>query len=370
MAVPDRWKVQKPRSVSAKAEEARRLVKGNASTGEEQQQPANAAPAEGQQVELQELSSGDAGAPEQKAQEASEAFFATEPASEPEPVSRSSEPEHAASSQVDWEHKYRSLKGKHDADISRLNRIIDEQAKQLEHLHLMLADQTAQRSQVETPAPVHVTYEEPTREEIEEFGPDLAQFVSKLSRKELVTALGDVLKRLEKVEREAAGARVHSQRVLTESFYESMDKLVPEWRQLNTDRDFLSWLNGVDSFTGQTRISLLRQAEEQKDAHRASAFFRAWLNETGRASDGQPTAPGKPGRRDLRTLIAPGKAAPSTGTAPRRTIAAVPPDKQPETIRGADIQAFFARRRVMSPDEFEAGRRVIAQALKEGRVVD
>lgn len=364
MTIPDRWKVPKPKSVSDRADEAKRFVRGEGPPPENVAQGDNA----GDVVVLPPPEP----VPTTDAKEVTESELPLLPAQEEsEPQAQAPPEPESEPSAVDWEHKYKSLKGKHDADMARLNRIIEEQAKQLENLHMMLADRAASASPpASEPPPAPLAVEEFSPEELEEFGPDLAKFVSKATRKELAGVLNDVLRRLDKVEREAAGAKAHSQRVLAESFYETMDRLVPEWRQLNTDRDFLAWLNGVDSFTGQTRISLLRQAEELKDAQRAAAFFKAWLEETGRSAGEQPAAPARAGRRDIRSLVVPGKAAPSTGTAPRRTIATVPPEKQPDIIRGADVQAFFARRRLMSPEEFEAGRRVIAQALREGRVVD
>lgn len=374
-AVPERWKNKKPRAVSQQVEEARALfattVEG-AGQGEVPEQEARAPDPAAVEAEQAERVQDAAAEPEQVERVQGAAV-------EAELVERAQGAQEARGNTVDWEHKYKSLKGKHDADFARLNRIIDEQAQQLEHLHRMLADTRTGGEPALWTEPARESGSGPaslppaedfTAEELDEFGPDMAKFVAKAARRELAGALNDILRRLDKVEREAAGARAHSQRVLTESFYDALDRLVPQWRQLNTDRDFLAWLNGVDTFTGQTRISLLRQAEENKDAQRASAFFKAWLDETGRSGGEQPASPAQSGRRDIRSLVAPGKAAPSTGTAPRRTIAATPPEKQPELITGADVKAFFERRRTMSPEAFEAGRRIIAQALKEGRVVD
>jgi hypothetical protein len=66
-----------------------------------------------------------------------------------------------------------------------------------------------------------------------------------------------------------------------------LDERLAEWRSINTDPGFLSWLAERDQFSGMTRQALLDQAWQSGAGERVLNIFAAY-----RASGGGPGRPG------------------------------------------------------------------------------
>jgi len=65
-------------------------------------------------------------------------------------------------------------------------------------------------------------------------------------------------------------------------FYAAMDRAVPDWQTVNEDPAFLRWLGEPDGISGVSRQAVLAVAENQLDAARAAAVFKAFM--AGRAA--------------------------------------------------------------------------------------
>lgn len=80
------------------------------------------------------------------------------------------------------------------------------------------------------------------------------------------------------------------------NIFHTLDAALPNWRTVNTSREFLSWLSVPDPLSGNRKDSMLRHAFEIGDAARVLVFFRGFLASGGAARGNQ--APGQQARQD------------------------------------------------------------------------
>jgi hypothetical protein len=321
-----------PPAVRAQAERAEALMKAAKEASPEA--PAEA-PAETPQVETP------APAPEMT-------FEAKPPAAEPPaPVTD-------AGNDQSWEQKFKSEQG-------RTRALRDEVAK-------MRADMAALQAQLETyqrGAPeVNFSGERlVTPEEEKEYGAEFMDLVGRRA-KEIAAPL---MKELTDLKAQLNGSKAVEKVNSQKTYYETLDKQVSNWRQINQSPDFLSWLQEKDAYSGQIRQDLLQSAHNSMDAERVLRFFRGFLQEAAAVapqSDAQPDA--TQGKVPLEQLAAPGRAksatVPSTGTVDKPIIST------------SEITAFYTavaagkfRGNQPEKDRIE---RLIWDAQNEGRVVN
>lgn len=262
--------------------------------------------------------------------------------------------------------KYKTLQGMYNAEVPRLhsqNRELTNRVKQLEQL---LASMTAQ------PAADQQPQTQPTKlvtdQEIEEYGESL-EVMRKVSReeaaaykaeidqlKQLVRSLqANVVPRVEQMaSRQAASAE--------QAFWAELQANVPDWRDINADHGFQSWLLEVDPLTGVTRQTYLDDAQRNLDVRRVANFFTTWRGQTGQPvarTDRQATAASQ-----LEKQVAPGRGRSGGSQA----------SGNPKTYTSSDIKAFFAdvqkgryKGREQERDRIE---RDIFAAQREGRIVN
>ena len=115
-----------------------------------------------------------------------------------------------------------------------------------------------------------------------------------------------------------------------QQFWSELTAYVPNWRDVNDNQDFQSWLLDIDPLTGIARQTYLDDAQRSLDAGRVANFFRTWLEMTGQAAVAQST-----GRvsvsSELEKQVSPG----------RSRSAAAPQSGKSKTYTPEDIRRFF-----------------------------
>ena len=147
-----------------------------------------------------------------------------------------------------------------------------------------------------------------------------------------------------------------------QQFWTDLTGLVPNFRDINANGDFQTWLLEPDPLTGITRQTYLDDAQRALDARRVSNFFRTWLGTTGQAVDAQPT--GRATNPELEKQVAPGRSRGSGTPAASNKAKVYSPQ---------DIQKFFDDVRSGKYKGREADRdrteRDIFAAQRENRIV-
>jgi hypothetical protein len=229
--------------------------------------------------------------------------------------------------------KYRTLQGMYNAEVPRLHSQNKEMQQRVQQMEQLLASLSAQKSASEQPV-VRETLV--TQQDQEEYGESI-DIMRKVSREELIPVaqrLGKIEQMLQQMQTSVVPqvqAVAKQQAVSAEQqFWSELTAYVPNWRDVNDNQDFQSWLLDIDPLTGIARQTYLDDAQRSLDAGRVANFFRTWLEMTGQAAVAQST-----GRvsvsSELEKQVSPG----------RSRSAAAPQSSKSKTYTPEDIRKFF-----------------------------
>lgn len=271
------------------------------------------------------------------------------PAQTPDPT-----PKKLATSQDDpakWEQRYRSLQGE-------FNKLVPDLQRQVADLNAKLEEHQRQAKAQRQPREKLVT-----EKDVEEFGSDMLDVIERQARQIAQEREDALIARLEQVEAELSQARRQLGDVATtaaatieEKFWAKLEKLVPDWSEINQSRAWLNWLDQEDELTGNRRQDVLNDHHKRLDAERVAAVFRAFKGTvTVQAKDTDPDD-------SLEAQVAPARAvaAPSPSTTkPKGRV-----------FTGAEVARFFdpRTRKLYTPEQYQTLEAEINQAISEGRV--
>jgi hypothetical protein len=118
-----------------------------------------------------------------------------------------------------------------------------------------------------------------------------------------------------RLEQQVKGVNGFVHQNVRDSLETTMDRDVPNWRDINYQPEFLDWLKLPDPYSGGIRMNMLKAAYDQNDTARVRAFFKGFLAEeaattpAGYQPDRNPQpAAGGTGKIPLESLAAPGRA--------------------------------------------------------------
>lgn len=242
-----------------------------------------------------------------------------------------------------------------------LQGMINKKDEEIEAMRSLLAQLNEMPAKQETAQVEETPQTLITKDDIDEYGKDMIDVMRRAGQEAAASAVSRLMKqfdeRLRGLEANLSNVSDTTARVTRNSFESTLTGLVPDWRELNVNQDFIGWLQDVDPYTGYRKIDLLSQAAQAEDAHRASVFFNEFKKLT--APVEQPQAQQAPKQNGKEKLIAPGKV---KGTTPkqedkriwtRQEIARVYDDKMAGRI---------------SQKEFEKLERDFFAAQSEGRI--
>jgi hypothetical protein len=256
---------------------------------------------------------------------------------------------------VDWEHRYNSMKGRWQRDTKLLS-------DRLADLEGVIANmQTVPPRAAAAPAGQPEPEVFLTQKEIDEYGPE---FIEVVGRKASEVA-APLLKQIKDLEARINGVSTTVVKDAKQKLYEYLDVKLPQWRELNDDPRFISWLKLPDDYSGAIRHTLMMRAFEQHDAPRVLRFFNGFLaDEVADDPAKQPDPPqARAAKVPLETFAAPGKA--------KTAAASAAPAEKPILTR-PEISAFYLdvqrgkyRGRDAERDAFE---KRIFEAQRSGRI--
>jgi hypothetical protein len=230
--------------------------------------------------------------------------------------------------------KYRTLQGMYNAEVPRLHQQNREMQQRVQSMEQLLASLSAQQS---APASQPTQAEKLVSErDVEEYGESL-DVMRRVSREELIPVaqrLGHIEQMLQQMQTQVVPqmqAVAHRQQLSSEQqFWADLASVIPNYREINGNESFQSWLLEADPLTGITRQTYLDDAQRGLDARRVANFFRTWLENTGQATVAQST--GSNSQSELERQITPGRS--------RGTGAPANPNKA-KVYSPQDIEKFF-----------------------------
>ena len=261
------------------------------------------------------------------------------------------------------EQRYRTLQGMYNADTARLRAEIQQSNNRIAQLEQLLSSLSARPQTYASDVSAEKLV---TDKDVEEYG-DSIEVMRRVTKEETSAALRRVAE-LEQLVRQLQTSvvprveQVAQRQAVTaeQSFWSELSAIVPNWRDINADNAFHSWLLEVDPLTGLTRQSYLDDAQRSLDARRVSTFFTMWQDVSGQSVAQSPRSAAA---SQLEKQVAPGR---SRGSG-------APAGNQTKTYTSQDIAKFFddVRKGVYKGREAERDRieRDIFAAQRENRIV-
>lgn len=219
-----------------------------------------------------------------------------------------------------FEQKYRTLQGMYNAEVPRLH----AQVKELTAARTDLATRVKQLEDllgsVETAQPTARKGEKlVTDSETAEYGETL-DVMRRAAREEAAAAYEPAMEQLraqiaelKALSPQVADVAAQQQEQIRAAFWTGLNSAVPNWRDINADQDFKTWLLEPDPITGQTKQDALSFAETNKDLAKVVLIFDKWLEFSGQGGSVTPQPQPKPkAHTELELQTAPGRGRAST----------------------------------------------------------
>src|ERR1035437_7474837 len=179
----------------------------------------------------------------------------------------------APAGEDNWEHRYRSMKGRYDASqqtIGSMQEQMSQLGDELMRTQALLQGRQPQqqhRQQPAAPAAKLITPEDEVA-----FGSELIDLARRAAQETVGPEL-DALKhqnaQLTQQARQEAQTRV-GQRLVRE---------IPNWREINSDPRDYNWLRLRDVYSGQVRKQMLNVAYQAANAPQVKAFFDGFIRD-------------------------------------------------------------------------------------------
>jgi hypothetical protein len=260
-----------------------------------------------------------------------------------------------------WERRYNSMKGRFD----RAQEQMKDLTSQVQSLQGVIANMQMQAPS--QPLPELSAEKLITDDEARDYGEDFLKVVGKKAREELTPVIKSYEAKIAELEKKLQGVNSVVAQDAHGKLMETLDEKLPNWRDLNTNEEFLSWLRLPDPFSGVIRHEMLKAAYAAGNSSRVLAFFNGFLAEEAAVapvkgdSDDVPTE--RVAKIPLAKLAAPGRAKSAAGESA--------PAEKPVITR-AQIAQFYAdvssgkyRGRDADKGKLEAQ---IFEAQREGRI--
>ena len=240
-----------------------------------------------------------------------------------------------------------------------LQGMINKKDQEIENMRALLAQ--LKNTPAQKPEAPVVTQEAVTKQDIEDFGQDMIDLITKVSRNVAAAHFeqmaGKYDSRISELQKTVQGTSEIATNTAAKTFDEALTKRVPNWETVNVDPLFIAWLDETDEFTGAKRMALLQDAYAKMDVVRTAKFFEAFLKET--AKPAEQTPPPAP-TADVMKLVTPGKS---------RSAAPTQPTGEVKIWSGADVQKLYSDQRTgkITAEEFQRLERDLFKAQRENR---
>jgi len=241
--------------------------------------------------------------------------------------------------------RWRSLQG-----------IVNKQNSEMEQLRVLLA-QSHQKQEIKQPdaaAPL----KDVTKQEVEEFGQDLIDLITKIAMGVTQNAMPQFNARLDNMQKSLSNVADTTARTVEEKFFDDLTRRVADWEAINVDPEFIQSLQAIDDLSGMRKVDLLTDAYNRMDVPRTARFFEIY-----KGTVAAPVVVEKkelPPVPDVTKLVSPGKS--------KATVAA--PAVATKIWSGADIASLYAAKRngMISAEEFASQEHDLFKAQRENRL--
>lgn len=165
---------------------------------------------------------------------------------------------------VYWRNRFNILQGKYNSEVPALNQKVHTLESEMEKLKAsgQPADLVAQMGDL-------------TPEEIEDYGEDFIRVMQKIAKQSQtsIPELGEIAKKIDRLESTTA-------QDAEAQFFADLERVVPNYSDINKSKDFFDWLSGTDPMSGITRQEMLNKGRSALNASQVSLIFNAYIKQS------------------------------------------------------------------------------------------
>ena len=254
-----------------------------------------------------------------------------------------------------FEQKYKVLQGKFDAEVPRLHAQLKERDSMLQQMSDRLAA-LEKKPEPETKAESLVT-----EKDVEDFGTDLVDMARRAAREEFKSEAKSLLsaidKRFEMFQQHLGAVQERVVESESDKFWGRVTALVPDWASVDTNPEWVAFLDTRIPGTRKTRRQEAAEAIAAGDPEPIKELVELWRPPV--AATNKAAEQKQQNQKELQRQVAPSTAK-SNAPAPNAS----------RVWLGAEYEAAFAQKaaQTMAPAALEALQAEATQALAEGRV--
>ena len=193
-----------------------------------------------------------------------------------------------------WEHKYNVLQGKYNKEITDLKNLVDDLRGQMERQDVVIQGLNSQQSEV---APTSIDLDDLNPEDFQGWGDEMKVMVTTVNKlKGIISDQNQIISglkgqttqmperddglasRIENLESEANEGRISSYLKYLD------DNIKGDWRKMNIDPKFISWLTVVDPISMKTRKEALGVAAQNLRGSQVASIFNLYITENGNSA--------------------------------------------------------------------------------------
>lgn len=271
-----------------------------------------------------------------------------QPAPAPEPtVAAPAEPPPAP---VDYEARYKALKGKYDAEVPRLH----AQVKESNAIVAKLLEDAKKAQQ--TPEP-KVESPQVDQNDAENFGADLMEAVMRVSQRAVDSAIAKLREELAPIKDRVVAVAEAQEQTQEQQFWARVEALVPDLRAVEQDPRWAEWLDTTPDFSTLTYREIAMAAINRGDAEKVASLMGVWKSSL---------APQPAAAQTKRTP----KAELAAQVAPKVSGASVPEPTAARIWTKAEYEAAYDPRnyRLLGQERADQLQAEADRAVAEGRV--
>ena len=289
------------------------------------------------------------------------------------PAGEEAAPKEEKSPREDWKQKYYVLKGKYDAEVPRLHDDVKDLKSKVQEL--------SSRPEPKQPDPkeegVAPGFKYMKEDEIEDYGPDFFDMVGRraqeVAEQQFSPVIDGLRSEITELKTQLANTGQRVQHTETENFYAKLDRTVEDWREINSNPDFVDWLDTVIPETdGITRKQMLMKAFNAGDVSHVATFFKNWKSVSGQENAPNQTGNGAAQGTEQSTLSMQNFVSPTSGQGSPQGAPAANGQSSQKIWTQAEIAQFYRNAKDGKyrnrPDDKAKIEASIVKAVSEGRV--
>ena len=257
-----------------------------------------------------------------------------------------------------WKKRFETVQGKLNSEMPQLYQQLREQSQQIQ----ALVSQLQERKAEPTPEPQSSLV---TPKDVEDYGADLVDFNRRVALDTTRSELANLEARLRKefgvVQDQVSQVSNQVYQSEYDKFWGGVMNLVPDWKQIDQDPNWVAFLDTTPEFAEDTYRELAGKAIAKGDAQKIAKLVSVWRGP--QQSAPLPTPAPAPAQPDMQAEL-------QRQIAPSTSRASAPPQPAGKIWSGADYEAAYDVRNVARFGEKEANRLISEadRAVAEGRV--